>query len=59
MNTLLNLYTSGFSVYSETTNDKNDSNKVKSYLVFKISCIDRNITKMMELFREILINPKF
>lgn len=59
MNTLLNLYTSGFNVYFETTNDKNDSNKVKSYLVFQISCISRNINKMMELFREILITPKF
>lgn len=56
---MLNLYTSGFNVYSEFSNDKNDSTKVKNHIIFSISCIDRNIGKMMDLFREILIHPKF
>ncbi|KRX07100.1 Metalloenzyme, LuxS/M16 peptidase-like protein [Pseudocohnilembus persalinus] len=58
-NTLLNLYTSGFNVYFESSMDKNDPSKVNNFMVFSVACINRNIEKMVELFREIVCTPNF
>ena len=35
--------------------DKSDVYKVTQYIVFEVSCIDRNIAKMFELLEELLV----
>lgn len=58
-NDLMQLYTTGFDMRIYYDGLLTDKTKTNGFAVISLSCLDRNIEKMMELLGEVLTTPDF